>query len=113
MVTNVDEVAAREKAALAAIRRSFGTAEGEFGANLFASHHLEEIDGAYWQKHLGTKKPEPAQVLDILILRSHWADDENDGIQVFDFTLPDEVTNYVISVRFDYSGEVEDISMES
>ncbi|MUI16138.1 DUF2004 domain-containing protein [Massilia dura] len=34
-------------------------------------------------------------------------------MDVFDFSLPDDVTDYVISVRFDDSGEVENISMES
>lgn len=113
MATNVEAIASREKAALAAIKQTFGTDAGEYGANLFATHHIEEVDGAYWQKHLGTEQPAEAQVLDILTLRSHWADDDDNGIQVFDFTLPDEVTDYVISVRFDDAGAVEEISMES
>jgi len=113
MPTNTAEVAKREKAALAAIRSAFGTAEDEFGATMFVSHHLEEIEASYWQTHLGTDKPEPVRVLDILSLRSHWGDDDDDGIDVFDFTLPGEVTDYVISVRFDDDGEVDEISMES
>jgi len=47
------------------------------------------------------------------VLRSHWGDDDDNGLEVFDFTLPDDVTDYVISVRFDANGEVEEISMES
>jgi hypothetical protein len=50
------------------------------------------------------------------VLRSHWGDDDDgdeEGIDTFDFTLPDEVTDYVISVRFDEDGEVESVSMES
>lgn len=113
MAINIDEVARRKTVALAAIKRTFGTEVGEFGANLFASHHLDELDSDYWQKHLGSKKPDPVRVLDILELRSHWGDDEDDGIEVFDFTLPDDITDYVISVRFDEAGEVEEISMES
>ena len=108
-----EEITRREKAALAAIRSVFGTDEDEYGATLFASHHLEEIEGAYWQKHLGTTQPEPRRVLDILKLHSHWSDEDDDGIDTFDFTLPDDVTNYVISVRFDKTGEVEEITMES
>ena len=34
-------------------------------------------------------------------------------IETFDFTLPEDVTDYVISVRFGGSGQVEEISMES
>lgn len=113
MPLNIDEVARRKSAALTAIKRRFGTEEGEFDVNLFASHHLEELDSAYWQSHLGTKEPERALVLNILELRGHWGDDDDEGIEVFDFTLPDDVTDYVISVRFDEDGEIEEISMES
>lgn len=105
------EIEKREKAAIAVIRSAFDSEDDESGATLFVEHHLEEIEGEYWQKHLGTAKPEPVSVLDILVLRSHWGGD--DEIETFDFTLPENVTDYVISVRFDESGQVEDISMES
>jgi hypothetical protein len=108
-----DEALRREITARAAIKQSFGTGEDESGADLFASHHLEELEGEYWQKHLGTSRPEPIRILDILELRSHWGDDDDNGLDVFDFTLPDDVTDNVISVRFDETGEVEEISMES
>ena len=91
---------------------SFGTEDGEFGATMFATHHIEELEPAYWLKHLGTETPEPRKVLDALQFKSHWGDDENE-IGVFDFTLPDGVTNYVMSVRFDETGSVEEVSMES
>ncbi|RYF17181.1 MAG: DUF2004 domain-containing protein [Comamonadaceae bacterium] len=111
--TRQDEAARREKAALGAIRNAFGTDADEFGATLFVSHHLEEIEAGYWQEHLGSATPEPVRVLDLLVLRSHWGDEEEDGMDVFDFTLPGEATDYVISVRFDDAGQVEEISMES
>jgi len=107
------EALRRETTARAAIKQSFGKVEDESGADLFASHHLEELDGHYWQKHLGTTKPEPIRILDILVLRSHWGDDDDNGLEVFDFTLPDHVTDDVISVRFDGTEVVEEISMES
>lgn len=108
-----NEIEKRVKAAIAAIRSAFGTEDDESGATLFVEHHLEEIEGEYWQRHFGTVKPKPVNVLDILVLRSHWGDDDDNGIDTFDFTLPENVTDYVISVRFDGSGQVEDISMES
>ncbi|MCD2515635.1 DUF2004 domain-containing protein [Massilia sp. G4R7] len=108
-----DGVLKREAAARAAIKQSFEAADDESGAGLFASHHLEELNGEYWQKHLGTRNPEPVRILDILELRSHCADDDDDGLEVLDFTLPGDVTDYVISVRFDETGKVEEISMES
>jgi hypothetical protein len=105
-----DEVKRRTDVALDAIKRAFGTGEDEFGATLFVNHHLEELPESYWQQHLGTSEPEPISVLKLLQLRSNWGENE---IENFDFSLPDEVTNYIISVHFDDLGAVDGISMES
>lgn len=116
MSSNQNEIDSRTAKAVAAIRSVFGTADDEDGATLFVSHHLEEVEASFWDKHCGTASPDPVSVLDILVLRSHWGEDDEDddeGIDTFDFTLPDEATNYVISVRFDEAGEVEGITMES
>ena len=115
MSSSGDELERRTRLALDAIRSSLGTPDGEYGATLFASHHLEEIDGAYWQARLGTEKPEPAAVLGLLELLDHWAEkeeDEEDG-QTLDFGLPGEVSDYLLSVRFDPDGTIEEIMMES
>lgn len=113
MPANCDEIEKRKNIALAAIRSAFGAEEDEYGATLFVSHHLDEIEETYWQKHLGAAQPEPSLVLDILELRSHWSGEEDDGIETFDFTLPEGITNYVISVHFNESGQVKEITMES
>jgi len=105
---NSEQIKKREELALDSIKAAFGTEDDEFGGTLFVSHHLEEIEAEYWKKHFGTATPDPREVLNILQLKSHWDDD-----CVFDFTLPEEVTDYVISVRFDDDGHVEEISMES
>ena len=109
----IDEIIRREKLAIEAIRRTFGTEDGEDGANLFVSHHLDELYSEYWHKHLGTKTPDPVRILDILKLRNHWSGDDDNGLENYDFTLPDDITNYVICVSFDDEGEVGNISMES
>lgn len=101
----------REIAARAAIKKAFGTPDDEFGATMFVSHHLEELDSAYWKKHFSTEKPDAHRILESLVLRSHWGGD--DEIDTFDFTLPADATNYVISVAFDEDGGVSDITMES
>jgi len=111
MPTDSDEAARREAAARAAIKQAFGTAEDEFGATLFVSHHLEELEPDYWKQHLANTRPDPRAVLDLLVLQSHWGGAGE--LDTFDFTLPDDVTNYVISVSFDDAGEVSGISMES
>ena len=111
MSVKSDEVTKREKLAIAAIRQTLGTDDGEYGSTLFVTHHLEELEVDYWQKHLGTKNPDPERVIDLIKLRSHWGGD--DELDTFDFTLPDDVTDYVISVRFDEAGNIAEISMES
>jgi len=87
--------------ALDAIKQSFGTEAGENSINLFVEHHLAELPQSYWQQHLGTDTPEPSAVIGLLRFSSSWGDDE---IEYFDFTLPDEVTDYVVSVHFDSAG---------
>jgi hypothetical protein len=97
-----------QKKALEGIKKSSGTEQGEYGIDEFVSHHLEELPPSYWEQHLGTSKPSQEQVIDLLVLRSKWEDEE-----VYDFTLPEKVTDYVVSVSFDEDGEIDDIVMES
>lgn len=100
----------RTKLSLAAIEQAFGTQAGEDSINLFVEHHLAELPQEYWLQHLGASKPEPSAVLGILELRSSWGEDD---VEYFDFTLPGDVTDYVVSVHFGQGGEIDGISMES
>ncbi|QDU83512.1 hypothetical protein Pla163_06110 [Planctomycetes bacterium Pla163] len=109
---NQDETARRERIARDAILSSLGQESGEYGATLFATHHLAELDEAYWQEHAQAGSPEPRRVLEILELKSS-ADDEEEGLDQLDFGLPGGVSDYVLCVSFDEEGEVDDISMES
>ncbi len=111
MAANPDEIKRRETAARAAIKQAFDPADDECMVTLFVSHHLEELESAYWQKHFSSEKPDPQRILDSLVLHSHWGGD--DEIDTFDFTLPEGVTDYVICVNFDEAGEVSDVTMES
>ncbi|MEO4045243.1 DUF2004 domain-containing protein [Hoeflea sp. CAU 1731] len=101
-----------EKAARAAIRALYGTPEGEYGPTLFVSHHLSELDADAWIKACQTKAPEAAEVLDSLVLIGSWSSTGDDRTDVFDFSLPNSVTNYLLSVRF-VDGEVAEVTMES
>ncbi|MDP9124519.1 MAG: DUF2004 domain-containing protein [Pseudomonadota bacterium] len=100
----------RKTAALAAIGQAYGTEGGEDSIDLFVAHHLEELPPAYWQEHLATATPDSAAVIGLLACRSSWGQDD---LENFDFTLPDDVTDYVVSVHFDQQGEIDGISMES
>jgi hypothetical protein len=100
----------REKLALDAIKKVFGTEAGEDSVNLFVEHHLAELPQNYWVQHLGSESPEASAVINLLELNSSWGDGE---IENFDFTLPGDVTDYMVSVHFDESGNIDEISMES
>jgi hypothetical protein len=100
----------RKNQAIAAIRNAFDSTKGEDSVAHFITHHLQEVPSAYWRDHCGSESPEPREVLNLLELRSSWGEDD---IEYFDFTLPADVTNYVISVHFDETGEIDVISMES
>ncbi len=100
----------REKLALDAIRKVFGTEAGEDSVNLFVEHHLAELPQSYWVQYLGSESPEASAVINLLELNSSWGDGE---IENFDFTLPADVTDYMVSVHFDESGNIDEISMES
>lgn len=104
------EVAKRAKQALDAIGQAFGTEADTFGVSLFVSHHLEELPQDYWLEHTGTATPAAAAVIALLELTSNWGEGE---LENFDFSLPGEVTDYVVSVHFDESGAIDGISMES
>jgi hypothetical protein len=97
-----------EQLAIEGIKKSSGTEQGEYGIDEFVSHHLEELSTSYWEKHTGSANPTSIQVISLLVLRSKWDDEET-----YDFSLPDEVTDYVVSVSFDEDNQIEDIVMES
>ena len=81
---------------------------------LYVEHHLQEISPQYWQHHTGLTRPGAKQVIELLstqrFLDFHSVEENDDSI---DFSLPENVTDYVLCVSFDEDGNVEDISMES
>jgi hypothetical protein len=105
------EILKRTEAARVAIQAAYGTEDDEYGATLFVSHHLAELDPSYWEANFQTASPEPQLILDSLVLRTDLEDE--DDIDSLDFSLPGEVTDYVLCVSFNDAGEVEDLSMES
>jgi len=99
----------REALARNAIKRSLGTEAGKDGIDLFIDHHLEELSESYWLEYFGTARPEASTIIEALILKYS---DEDDEVEMLDFTLPGDVTNYVVCVRLEPNGEVH-VSMES
>jgi hypothetical protein len=111
MTNQADELSRRENAARQAIKTGFDMEDEDSGVAMFVAFHLEELEPDYWQARLGTSRPAPSGVLDILELHAHWGGE--DEMEYLDFTLPGKVTDYVISVHFDDAGGIQEISMES
>lgn len=102
----------KETIAKEAIKSLVGKPEGEDSIGLFVEHHLAELEPGYFSNICGTPTPDAEKISHSLVLVGSWSSADDGQIDVFDFSLPDEVTNYVLSVRF--SGEeVEEVSMES
>ena len=101
-----------EQVALSKIKSLFGVSAGEDSVTLFVDHHLSELEPGYFLKTYGTETPNSSQILDSLVLVDSWSSEDDGNDNVFDFSLPGDVTDYLLSVRF--SGEsVEEVSMES
>lgn len=82
---------------------------------LYLEHHLDEIEPEYWLNHIGHENPTTIQVLQLLVLNPYmeWEIEEDEESYLIDFTLPDEVTQYVLCVEFDRDENLLGISMES
>ena len=104
-----EDLESYKKTAISAITALYDTAEGEKSVTRYVTHLLEEIDDDFWEEHLKTSTPEAVQILGILELVSHWSDGD---AQVFEFSLPDKGTAFVLSVQFDNDGDVVDIEMD-
>ncbi len=115
MSINPGELAKLEAAARAHINAIYGTPGDEYGVTLFVSHHLNEIEASYWLGYAGTATPEPHQVLDLLVMMplEDGEDEEEEEATILDFTLPDDVTNYLICVEFDEAQNIVRVAMES
>lgn len=115
-----NNLAKKEQLARQAFADALVTGQFKDSVLLFIEHHLEEIEAEYWQEYFGTNQPSAGQIIAKLEVEDRsWLEDEEldeDEIEYYhnklDFSLPDEVTQYVLCVKFK-DGQVVDISMES
>ena len=103
----------RESLARDAIYRAYEEDHERISVALFVEHHLTEIESEYWVEYFGATNPDPRLILETLVLQTDVEDDEEEDADMLDFTLPGDATNYLICVRFDESGDVAGVSMES
>lgn len=94
----------RQQAALYAIKNSEGTPYWEGGVKPFLSHCIDEVDSEYWVSEMGTPNPSYSDILELIMFKEY-----RDNNQALDFTLPENVTAYVIRVSFNEDDEVADI----
>jgi hypothetical protein len=101
-----------ETTAREAIKSLIGKPEGEDNVTLFLEHHLAELEPEYFSSTYGSTTPEATQIVDSLVFVHSWSSEDDGTVDVFDFSLPGSVTDYLLSVRFS-GDEVKEISMES
>ena len=89
--------------------------EDEHRVGEYIAHQLDQIEQDEWKKVLPEGADATADtVREVLSLRSIWGTYDEDGLSLhLDYGLPASLTDYVIAVRIDATGEIEDISMES
>lgn len=76
---------------------------------LYIEHHLEEISKEDWEKIFG-KVPNQDEFIDLLELQSSY---EYEGFVFYDYSLPNNLTDYVICIKTDKNNKLIEISMES
>ena len=79
-------------------------------AQFYATHHLTEIAAAEWEA-AGLTPQRPEDVLALLKPLALWGDPEDQVM--LDLGISLDLTQYVLTVRFDTAGSVEDVVMMS
>ena len=89
--------------------------EGDEPVSLFMNHLMEELERSDLTKLFGTTTPDVMAFLGKLMLRSvsFHPDADEDDFSRFNYTLPGELTHYVLVVRFDTGANAMAVDMES
>lgn len=112
----LDGLAAHDGLAGDAIRGEYDRG-GENPVRLYVAHHIEQFDAAALRQCFGVDDPgavSPDLFLSKLRLRRVGLyPGDNDECAVFDYTIGETLTDYIIAVRFDSGGGVVAVEMES
>ncbi len=108
-------IARFDAAARDGLRREHET-ETDSNVSLYREHHLEELSRDQVAAIFGAPK-ESVDVASFLsamhLVQVHLYPAKDDGCAVFDYTISQEATQYLLVVSFDRRGEITSIEMES
>jgi len=112
----VDELARFDALARTAMRRDYHAGDRGW-VQRYLEYHLEELDEAERRECLGVGDPRAVDI-DVLMDRIHLFSValypvDRDECAIFDYTIGEHVTQYMIVVKFDESVEVARVDMES
>lgn len=82
----------------------------------YIEHHLDELEKGYWSEVCGSSNPSVCEVAIKLTVQPFWLEEALQGesdLDRVDFTLPRDVTDYVLCVEYSEDGEFQNISMQS
>jgi hypothetical protein len=81
----------------------------------YAQHHLSELSPSDLERVFGVAPAEvtPARFVTEMYLARVWLHPGGDRLAVLDYTIASGVTDYILAVELDETGEVVEISMES
>jgi hypothetical protein len=105
-----------DSTARSAIRADFAE-DPEGSSSLYLSHHADEFSDEERAQHFGSRDAKSLGVEQLLkaihLKRIGLYPDSDDYVAVFDYTIDEDATNYVLAVEFDEAGAVIGISMDS
>jgi hypothetical protein len=112
----LEDPARFDEIAREALRVEF-TEKPEGTVATYLSHHAEELGEKELMRIFSTVDPDELTIdhlLDALYLkRIGLYPDSDDYLAVFDFTIDEEATDYLLAVEFDGEGDVFGVSMDS
>lgn len=112
----VERADAFDAAARTAIREDFDS-DADSSSALYLSHHAEEFTQAQRLEYFGAEPPTTLTVEHLLrglrLRRIGLYPESDDYLAVFDYSVDEEATQYILAVEFDASGSVVGISMDS
>jgi hypothetical protein len=112
----IEDPARFDEVAREALRAEF-TEKPEGTVSTYLSHHAEELGEKELLRIFSTVDPDELTIdhlLDAMYLkRIGLYPDSDDYVAVFDFTIDEEATDYLLAVEFDADGDVFGVSMDS